>query len=132
VKPWEIIADNLSNARLELRLHCNRGLQRRTIFIADANRDDGKRFVARLAKLATLARRRQMARNFTLPFPYYKVIDERTPQTCKDHPPRAALYCALNRKDRIKDESRRLKRNTHVLILWSAVIILPYTALLLD
>jgi predicted RNA-binding protein YlqC (UPF0109 family) len=83
-------------------------------------------------KLATLARRRQMARNFTLPFPYYKVTDERTPQTCKDHPPRAALYCALNRKDRIKNESRRPKRNTHVLILWSAVIILPFTALLLD
>jgi hypothetical protein len=33
------------------------------------------------AKLATLARRRQMARNFTLPFPYYKVTDERNPQT---------------------------------------------------
>ena len=55
----------------------------RTIFVADANRDDGKKFVARLAKLATLARRRQMARNFTLPFPYYKVTDERTPQNMK-------------------------------------------------
>ena len=25
--------------------------------------------------------------NFALPFPYYRVTDERTPQTCKDHPP---------------------------------------------
>jgi hypothetical protein len=36
---------------------------------------------ARLAKLATLARRRQMAKNFTLPFPYYRMTDERTPKT---------------------------------------------------
>jgi len=41
--------------------------------------------VARLAKLATLARRRQMARNFTLPFPYYQVTDESPPPGAAKH-----------------------------------------------
>jgi hypothetical protein len=45
VKQWEIIADNLSNAGWSWGcvsvIDCNR----RTIWIADAHRDDGKRFV---------------------------------------------------------------------------------------
>ena len=34
--------------------------------------------------------------NFALPFPYYRVTDERTPQTCKDPPPRAAMCCTAS------------------------------------
>ena len=47
VKYWEIIADNLSKAG------CNWGCvsaidsEGRTIWIADAHRDDGKRFIVR-------------------------------------------------------------------------------------
>jgi hypothetical protein len=45
MKQWEIIADNLSNAGWSWGcvsvIDCNR----RTIWIADAHRDDGKRFV---------------------------------------------------------------------------------------
>jgi hypothetical protein len=47
VKYLEIIAANLSKSRLELGLRRNRGLSGRTIWIADAHRDDGKRFVVR-------------------------------------------------------------------------------------
>jgi hypothetical protein len=44
---WEIIADNLSKA--DWSLGCVSALDRegRTIWIVDAHRDDGKRFVVR-------------------------------------------------------------------------------------
>jgi len=47
VKYWEIIADNLSEAGWSW--DCVSAIDRegRTIWIADAHRDDGKRFVAR-------------------------------------------------------------------------------------
>jgi hypothetical protein len=45
VKYWEIIADNLSKAGWSWGCRRNSGCQRRTIFVADAHRDDGKRFV---------------------------------------------------------------------------------------
>jgi hypothetical protein len=45
VKSWEIIADNLSKAGWSWG--CVSAIEGRTIWIADAHRDDGKRFVVR-------------------------------------------------------------------------------------
>jgi hypothetical protein len=45
VKYWEIIADNLSNAGWSWGCVATVDSNRRTIFVADAHRDDGKRFV---------------------------------------------------------------------------------------
>jgi hypothetical protein len=47
VKYWEIIADNLSKAGWSLGYVSAVDSMGRTIWIADAHRDDGKRFVAR-------------------------------------------------------------------------------------
>jgi hypothetical protein len=47
VKYWEIIADNLSKAGWSWGIISAIDSQRRTIWIADAHRDDGKRFVVR-------------------------------------------------------------------------------------
>ena len=44
---WEIIADNLSKAGFSLGWVSAVDSQGRTIWIADAHRDDGKRFVVR-------------------------------------------------------------------------------------
>ena len=43
----EIIADNLKRPGLEFGLGLGRQFQRRTIWIVDAHRGDGKRFVVR-------------------------------------------------------------------------------------
>jgi hypothetical protein len=53
VKHWEIIADNLSKAGWSWG--CVSALDRegRTIWIVDAHRDDGKRFVARSDEMLT-------------------------------------------------------------------------------
>jgi hypothetical protein len=45
VKHWEIIADNLSKAGWSWGCVSALGSQGRTIWIADAHGDDGKRFV---------------------------------------------------------------------------------------
>ena len=45
VKYWGIIADNLSERRLELGCVSTIDSNGRTIWIADAHRGDGKRFV---------------------------------------------------------------------------------------
>ena len=42
-----MIADNLSKARWSWGLRLTGRIQRATIFVADAHRDDGKRFVVR-------------------------------------------------------------------------------------
>jgi hypothetical protein len=47
VKDWEIIADNLSKAGWSLGCVSAIDSQGRTIWIVDAHRDDGKRFVVR-------------------------------------------------------------------------------------
>jgi hypothetical protein len=47
VKYWEIIADNLSKADWSWGCVSAIDSSGRTIWIADAHRDDGKRFVAR-------------------------------------------------------------------------------------
>jgi hypothetical protein len=47
VKYWEIIADRLSKAGWSLGWVSALDLEGRTIWIADAHRDDRKRFVAR-------------------------------------------------------------------------------------
>ena len=47
VKPWEIIADNLSKAGWSWGYVSALDSNGRTIWIADAHRDDGKRFVVR-------------------------------------------------------------------------------------
>ena len=47
VKYWEIIANNLSKARWSWGCVSAIDSRGRTIFIADAHRDDGKRFVVR-------------------------------------------------------------------------------------
>jgi hypothetical protein len=46
-KDWELIADNLSKAGWSLGYVSAVGSQGRTIWIADAHRGDGKRFVVR-------------------------------------------------------------------------------------
>jgi hypothetical protein len=53
VKDWEIIADNLSKAAWSWG--CVSALDRegRTIWIADAHRDDGKRFIVRADEMLT-------------------------------------------------------------------------------
>src|SRR6266576_482337 len=47
VKCWEIIADNLSKAGWSWGCVSALDVQGRTIWIADAHRDDGKRFIVR-------------------------------------------------------------------------------------
>jgi hypothetical protein len=47
VKYWEIIADKLRKAGWSWGCVSAVNSQGRTIFVADAHRDDGKRFVAR-------------------------------------------------------------------------------------
>jgi hypothetical protein len=47
MKYWEIIADNLSKAGWSWGWVSAIDANRRTIWIVDAHRDDGKRFVAR-------------------------------------------------------------------------------------
>ena len=47
VKYWEIIADNLSKAGWSWGCVAAIDSNGRTIFVADAHRDDGKRFVVR-------------------------------------------------------------------------------------
>jgi hypothetical protein len=47
VKYWEIIADNLSKAGWSLGWVAALDSEWRTIWIVDAHRDDGKRFIVR-------------------------------------------------------------------------------------
>ena len=47
VKYWEIIADNLSKAGCSWGCVATVDTRGRTIFVADAHRGDGKRFVVR-------------------------------------------------------------------------------------
>jgi hypothetical protein len=47
VKSWEIIADNLSKAGFSWGCVSAIDSNGRTIWIADAHRDDGKRFIVR-------------------------------------------------------------------------------------
>ena len=47
MKYWEIIADNLSKAGWSLGWVSALDLEGRTIWITDAHRDDGKRYVVR-------------------------------------------------------------------------------------
>ena len=47
MKDWEIIADNLSKAGFSLGCVSAIDSSGRTIWIADAHRDDGKRFIVR-------------------------------------------------------------------------------------
>ena len=47
MKSWEIIADNLKKGGWSLGCVSAVGSRGRTIWIADAHRDDGKRFVGR-------------------------------------------------------------------------------------
>jgi hypothetical protein len=47
VKYWEIIADNLSKAGWSWGCVATVDCEGRTIFVADAHRDNGKRFVGR-------------------------------------------------------------------------------------
>jgi hypothetical protein len=51
VKPWEIIANNLSKAGWNWGCVSAIDSEGRTIWIADAHRDDGKRFVVRADEL---------------------------------------------------------------------------------
>jgi hypothetical protein len=53
VKYWEIIADNLSKAGWSWGCVSAVDSRWRTIFIADAHRDDGKRFVVHAEKKLT-------------------------------------------------------------------------------
>ena len=53
VKYWEIIADNLSKAGWSLGWVSAVDSERRTIWIVDAHRDDGKRFLVRTDKKLT-------------------------------------------------------------------------------
>jgi hypothetical protein len=53
VKYWEIIADNLSKAGWSLGWVSAIDSEGRTIWIADAHRGDGKRFVVRADEILT-------------------------------------------------------------------------------
>jgi hypothetical protein len=53
VKPWEIIADNLSKAGWSWGCVSAVDAEGRTIWIADAHRDDGKPFVVRAEEKLT-------------------------------------------------------------------------------
>jgi len=53
VKYWEIIADNPSKAGWSLSYVSALDCEGRTIWIADAHRDDGKRFVVRADEMLT-------------------------------------------------------------------------------
>jgi hypothetical protein len=53
MKPWEIIADNLSKAGWSVGCVSAIDPNGRTIWIADAHRGDGKRFVVRTDKKLT-------------------------------------------------------------------------------
>jgi hypothetical protein len=53
VKYWEIIADNLSKAGWSLGWVAALDLEGRTTWIADAHRDDGKRYVVRADEILT-------------------------------------------------------------------------------
>jgi hypothetical protein len=50
---WEIIADNLSKAGFSWGCVSALGCDGRTIWIADAHCDDGKRFVVRAGEILT-------------------------------------------------------------------------------
>ena len=56
VKYWEIIADNLSKAGWSWGCVSALDARRRTIFVADAHRDDGKRFVVHADERLTMGR----------------------------------------------------------------------------
>jgi hypothetical protein len=47
IRDWEIIADKLSNAGWTWGCVATIDCSGRTIFVADAHRDDGKRFIVR-------------------------------------------------------------------------------------
>jgi len=53
VKHWEIIADNLSKAGWSWGIVSALDCEGRTIWIADAHRDDGKPFVVRADEILT-------------------------------------------------------------------------------
>jgi len=53
MRRWETIADNLSNAGWSWGCVSTVDSHRRTIWIADARRDDGKRFVVRAGEKLT-------------------------------------------------------------------------------
>jgi len=53
VKYWEIIADNLSKAGWSWGCVSGVDSRGRTIFVADAHRGDGKRFVVRADEILT-------------------------------------------------------------------------------
>jgi hypothetical protein len=53
LKFWEIIADNLSKASWSWGCVSAIDSEGRTIWIADAHRDDGKRFIVRADELLT-------------------------------------------------------------------------------
>jgi hypothetical protein len=50
VKDWEIIADNLSKAGWSWGCVSAINSNWQTIFVADAHRDDGRRFIVRAMK----------------------------------------------------------------------------------
>jgi hypothetical protein len=53
VKYWEIIADNLHDAGWSLGWVSAIDLEGRTIWIVDAHRDDGRRFIVRADEILT-------------------------------------------------------------------------------
>ena len=53
MKYWEIIADNLSKAGFSWGCVSAIDSHGRTIWIADAHRDDGKRFIVRAEEILT-------------------------------------------------------------------------------
>ena len=53
MKDWEIIADNLSKAGWSWGCVATVDSEGRTIWIVDAHRDDGKRFVVRSDQMLT-------------------------------------------------------------------------------
>jgi hypothetical protein len=64
LKDWEIIADNLSKAGLELGLCLGLDCEGRTIWVADAHCGDGNRFVVQAdEKLTAFLELQRITRN---------------------------------------------------------------------
>jgi hypothetical protein len=53
MKGWEVVADNLKKAEFSLGWVSAIDSQGRTIWIVDAHRDDGKRFIVRADEMLT-------------------------------------------------------------------------------
>jgi len=75
MKDWEIIADNLGKAGWSWGCVSAVDFQGRTIWIADAHRDDGRRFVVRADEKLTAVQQLEPAIWFVAYYRRYQFVD---------------------------------------------------------